>query len=131
MSTTVGASSGLDMLGNYLFTPLFEYARNGRPRVTALDQPASGVSKLTPALRVAKQGDDGAGEVGRVVGADVMAARTDAEPLGADGRRHHRPTHRQCFKNLQPRPAAGPEGDDIDRGFRNGRPDIVHGPGDR
>src|SRR5687767_6153319 len=121
MSTTVGTSRGLDMLGNHLFTPLFEHTRDRRPGVAALDEPAPGVSKLTTAFRIAEKRDDGAGEATGVVRADVMAARADAEPFGADGGRDHGSSHRQRFKDLQSRAAAGPERHDVDRRFRNRR----------
>src|SRR5688500_15734028 len=108
MSTTVGTSRGLDMLGNHLFTTLFEHARDRRPRIAALDEPAAGVSELMAAIRIPEQRDDGGREVGGVVGADVMTARADAEPLGADGGRDHGSAHRQRLENLQARAAAGP-----------------------
>src|SRR5687768_11147627 len=127
MSTTVGTSRGLDMLGNHLFTALFEYTRDRRPRIAAFDEPAPGVSELMAALRIAEKRDDGAREVGGVVRADVMAARADPEPFGADGGRDHGSPHRQGLENLQPCAAAGSERHDVDRRFRNRRPDIVHG----
>src|SRR5215218_5336455 len=106
MSTTVGTSRGLDMLGNHLFTQLFERARDRRPRVAALDEPAPGVSELAAALRIAQERDDLAGKGSGLVGADVMAAGTDSKPFGADCRRHDRPRHAERFENLQPRSAA-------------------------
>src|SRR5688572_27194695 len=125
MSTTVGTSRGLDMLGNHLFTALFKYARDRRPRIAALDEPAPGVSEPTAAMRIPEKRGDGAREVGGVVRADVMAARPDAEPLGANSGRDHGSPHRQRLENLQARAAAGSERHDVDRRFRNRRPDIV------
>src|SRR5688572_14019262 len=100
MSTTVGTSLWVSMLGHYLFTPLFEHARDRRPPVAALDEAASRVSERTAPRRVAQKRDDGIGEGARIVGRQVMTAWPDAESFRADRRGDDRPGHCQRFENL-------------------------------
>src|SRR5688500_14199474 len=109
MSTTVGASACVDMRGNHLFTSLFEYASNRRPRVAGLDEMPAGAAQLRTACRVAEQRRHRAGELARLVDAGVVEARLDAEAFGADSGRHDRPRHRERLEDLQPRAAAGPQ----------------------
>src|SRR5262245_33440930 len=125
MSTTVGASAGVRMRGNYLFTLLFEDSADRRPRVAGFDEMTPGGSELRAARRVLQQRDHGIGEFARLIGAAVMQSRLDAESFRADGRRDHRTRHGQSFKNLQPRTAASPERHNVDRASGNRRPDVA------
>lgn len=74
------------MLGYYLFTTLFESAGDRRPRVARFYEVASCLAELTPAIRVAKQGDDRRGEFRRLIRADVVMSVADAEPFGSHRR---------------------------------------------
>jgi hypothetical protein len=55
------------MLGNYLFTPLFEGAADRWPRVTGFDEMTTGRSQLRATLGVPQQGNHRIGKLARLV----------------------------------------------------------------
>src|SRR2546428_3280220 len=113
MSTTVGNSSCVCMLGNHLLTLFVELTGTRRPGVEGLDERSSGRPEPRPPLGIAKERDDRVRKTGRVVGRHEVPARLKGESLGPDGRRDDGLSHRERFENLQPRAAAGPERNDV------------------
>jgi len=117
------------MLGNHLFTARFELARDRRPGIVRFDERTPRGSKRLAPTWIAEQPDDRVREIVRRVGGQEMSSRLERESLRADRRRHDRLAHRQRFKNLDARPAAGAQRHDIDRAFCNRRPYVIDGAG--
>src|SRR5919108_3635967 len=101
MSTTLGDSSWVCMLGNHLLTLFVELTGNRRPGVERLDERSSGPTEPHPPVGIVKEGNDGVRERGGVVSGHEVPARLEGEPLRPDGRRDDGLSHRQRLENLQ------------------------------
>src|SRR5918993_4233078 len=119
MSTTVGASLGVYMLGHNLFTSLFEHARDARPRVAGVDESPTGITDATATSGITQECDDGAGKRIGIVRGDVMTSGPDPETFRTNRRRDDRTCHRQRLENLQARAAARSQRHDVDFALRN------------
>ena len=81
-----------------------------------------------PQITVAQQTDERGRELRGAVGAQVVPARLQGEPLDADRRGDHRAAHRHGFERLDAGPAAHAQGDDVGGAPPHVRADVVDEP---
>jgi len=103
-----------------------ESARDLRPRIVGLDEQAPRAPERAPLVRIAQKRDDRVRKRRRIVCRQKMVRWLQAEPLGADGRRHHRFAHGERLENLQARAAARAERHDVNCRFADPGADVLH-----
>ena len=67
-------------------TESFEFARDLGPRVAAFDKLSTGHAKGRPSLWILQQGDDGVGELARIIGDHDVLPRYEREALSTHAR---------------------------------------------